>query len=107
RLLAVVIAVASAAPAAAQVQTGSILVKAIDEQGAVVPGAAVSVSSPVLPQELTGVTDSGGIYRVPGLTVGRYTVKMSLSGFQTVSRQDVIVVQGQTASIEVSMKVSS
>ena len=49
---------AIAAPVVAQVQTGSILVKATDEQGAVVPGATVAISSPILPQELIGNTDS-------------------------------------------------
>jgi hypothetical protein len=36
-----------AAPAFAQVQTGSILVKALDDQGAVMPGVSVTISSPV------------------------------------------------------------
>jgi len=95
------------APALAQVQSGSILVKAVDEQGAVVPGALVSITSSILPQEMTGTTDSSGVYRIPGLAVGTYTVKTSLTGFQTVVREDVIVVQGQTVSLEIPMKVST
>jgi hypothetical protein len=93
--------------ALAQVQTGSILVKAIDDQGGVVPGALIAISGPVLPQELSGTTDASGIYRIPGLAVGTYVVKTSLSGFQTVVRENVIVVQGQTVSLEIPMKVSS
>jgi carboxypeptidase family protein/TonB-dependent receptor-like protein len=102
-----VLAAVAASPAAAQVQTGSILVTAMDEQGAVMPGATVTISSPVLPRELVGATDEKGVYRVPGLTVGRYTVKVSLQGFQTIIREDVVVTQGQTANIEVPMKVST
>ena len=101
------IVLVSVVPALAQVQTGSIIVKATDEQGAVVPGATVSISSAILPQELTGTTDTSGIYRIPGLAVGRYTVKTALAGFQTVVREDVIVVQGQTVSLEIPMKVST
>jgi hypothetical protein len=96
-----------AAPAGAQVQSGSILVKAVDEQGAVVPGATISISSTILPQELTGATDSSGIYRMPGLSAGTYTVKTSLTGFQTVVREGVIVLQGQTVSLDIPMKVSA
>ena len=98
---------AIAAPVLAQVQTGSILVKATDEQGAVVPGATVAISSPILPQELIGNTDSSGVYRIPGLTAGTYTVKTSLAGFQTVIRENVLVNQGQTVSLEIPMKVST
>ena len=106
-LCAVLVVVGLAAPAAAQVQTGSILVRALDEQGAVVPGTSISISSSILPQDLTGTTDSSGIYRIPGLAVGTYTITTSLTGFQTVVRQDVIVVQGQTVSIDIPMKVST
>src|SRR5687767_15803426 len=44
-------------PALAQVQSGSIFVKIVDEQGAALPGVTVTVTSPVLPRPLTGVTD--------------------------------------------------
>ena len=101
------VTVLSVVEAAAQVQTGILVVKAVDEQGAVIPGVTVSVSSPVLPRELVGVTDTGGIYQLPGLPVGTYTVKTSLQGFQTVVREDVVVRQGQSATIDIGMKVSS
>src|SRR5947199_1303451 len=44
RFLAAMV-LALAAPALAQVQTGSILVKATDEQGAVTPGVTVTITS--------------------------------------------------------------
>jgi hypothetical protein len=97
----------ASAEAVAQIQTGVLIIKAVDDQGAVIPGVTVSVTSPVLPRELVGVTDAGGIYQLPGLTVGTYTVKTTLQGFQTVVREDVIVRQGQTATIDIAMKVSA
>ncbi len=78
-----------ASPAAAQIQTGSLLVRALDEQGAVVPGVTVTISSVVMPRALEGVTDASGIFQAPGLGVGRYTVKTSLQGFQTIIRDGV------------------
>lgn len=95
----------TAAPALGQIQTGSIIVRAIDDQGAVMPGATVTITSPVLPREAVGVTDASGVYQLPGLTPGTYTVKAALDGFQTVIREDIIVRQGQTANVEISMKV--
>src|SRR3982750_1544921 len=97
----------SATIAAAQVQTGVISVKAVDDQGAVMPGVSVAITSPVLPRPLEGTTDTSGVFQVPGLTPGTYTVKVALAGFQTVIREDVIVRQSQTASVELPMKVGT
>ena len=91
----------------AQIQTGSILVKAVDEQGAIMPGATVTISSPVLPRALEGTTDASGVFQVPGLVPGTYTIKVSLQGFQAHIREDVIVRQGQTANIDTPMKVGA
>jgi hypothetical protein len=91
----------------AQVQNGNISIKAVDEQGAVMPGANVTITSPVLPRPIEGTTDSSGVFQVPGLTPGTYTVKVSLQGFQGLIREDVIVRQGQTVSIDVPLKIGS
>src|SRR5688572_29402649 len=95
------------APVSAQVQTGSIFVKIVDDQGAAVPGATVTLTSPVLPRPLVGVTDSAGAHRFAALTVGTYAVKTALSGFQTVNREDIVVVQSQTVSIDITMKIGT
>ncbi|MFB3852709.1 MAG: carboxypeptidase regulatory-like domain-containing protein [Vicinamibacterales bacterium] len=94
--------------ASAQVQTGSILVRAADEQGAVVPGASVTITSTALVTgQMTGVTDAGGMYRFPSLTPGTYTVKLELEGFQTVIRENIIVNVGQTVPVDIPLKVAS
>jgi Carboxypeptidase regulatory-like domain/TonB-dependent Receptor Plug Domain len=98
----------SFAPVAwAQVQTGSILVKAVDQQGAVLPGATVTLTSPVMPGERTGVTDSNGVYRFVSLTIGTYQVKVSMQGFQPVIRPGVLVQQGQTANVPIELKIGT
>src|SRR5688572_23500998 len=108
RVVAIVLLVSVlAAPAWAQVQTGSILVKVVDDQGAAIPGVTVTVTSPVLPQPLVGVTDSAGTKNFTALSVGTYSIKSTLSGFQTVTREGVLVVQNQTVSIETAMKVGA
>ena len=105
--LSTVLMLALACPSWAQVQSGSVLVKVVDDQGAVVPGATITLTSPVLPRPVVGVTDSAGVQRFPALTIGTYSIKASLSGFQTVTREGVVVVQNQTASIDLTMKVGS
>jgi hypothetical protein len=102
------ILVLSASSVFAQVQTGSILVRATDQQGAVTPGVTVTISSPVLVSgSMTGVTDTAGVYRFPSLVAGTYSVKLELGGFQTLVRDGIVVLVGQTTPIEASLKVAT
>jgi hypothetical protein len=96
------------APAAAQIQTGSILVHVADEQGAVLPGVTITIASPALVSgQMSATTDAGGVYRFPSLTPGTYSVKVELSGFQGVIRDGIAVLVGQTAGVDLSLKVAS
>lgn len=106
-LLTTLVCVGLAAPAQAQLQTGSILVKATDEKGGVVPGVTITISSPVLVTSTTGTTDAGGAYRLPGLPPGTYSVKFELSGFQTTVRDNIAVNIGSTTPIDMALKVAS
>jgi hypothetical protein len=106
-MAATALAVMSAVIASAQIQTGIISVKAVDDQGALVPGVSVSITSPILPRAIEGITDASGVFQIPGLTPGTYTVKVTLQGFQTVIREDVVVRQGQAANVEFAMKVGT
>jgi hypothetical protein len=105
--LVAMLALALGSPGWAQVQNGSILVKVVDDQGAIVPGVTITLTSPVMPRPLVAVTDSAGVQRFSALTIGTYAIKTSLSGFQTVTREGVVVLQNQTVSIEVRMQVGS
>ena len=102
-----VLTVLLAQAAWAQVQTGSLFIKVVDDQGAAVPGATVTLTSPVLPRPLVGVTDAAGVYRFSALTVGTYVAKTTLQGFQTVNREGIVIVQNSTVSIDVPLKVGS
>ena len=92
--------------AAAQVQTGSIFLRVVDEQGAVLPGTTVTISSPVIiAGQVTGTTDETGSYRFPSLLPGTYTVRIELSGFQTMLRDGVAVSVGQTTPLDFVLRV--
>lgn len=106
--LAAAIAVAMAAAVGAQVQTGSILVKAADEQGGALPGASVTITSPALVAgSMTGATDSGGVYRFPSLPPGEYTVRLEMQGFRTLIRENIIVQVGQTTPVDMALGVAA
>src|SRR5712692_7966913 len=108
RFVAALIVLSLAAPASAQVQTGSILVRAVDQQNAVMPGVTITISSPALVSgSMSGVTDAAGTYRFPSLVPGTYQVKLELSGFQTLVREGIVVLVGETTPIEQSLKVAT
>jgi len=75
-------------PAVAQrTTTGTVAGKVLDTSGAVLPGVAVSLTSPDALGQFSGVTDSQGVYRVTNLPPATYDVRAELSGFQTVIRK--------------------
>jgi hypothetical protein len=76
--------------ASAQVPTGTISGRVVDQDGGVVPGATVTATSPNLQGERTVVTSENGDYSIPLLPPGDYTVSVELSGFQTVRRQTAV-----------------
>lgn len=103
---ALALVVATASPLAAQVQTGSIFIKTVDEQGGVLPGVTVTISSPVIiAGQVVGITDATGSYRFPSLLPGTYSVRLELSGFQSVVRDAIAVGVGQTSSLDIVLRV--
>src|SRR5262249_59413324 len=107
-LMFVILLFGIAAPLCSQIQTGSILVKATDQQGAILPGVSVTISSPVLVSgSMLGVTNEGGVHRFPSLAPGTYTVRLDLPGFQTVVRENVVVLVGQTTPLDLQLRVAT
>ena len=72
---ALLMALALAVPAAAQMTRGAISGTVRDATGGVVPGATVTVTSADTNQARTAVSDAQGFYRVAALEPGRYTVR--------------------------------
>jgi hypothetical protein len=72
-------------------QTGGAIQGTItDPSGAVVPGAAVTITNTDTASVKTVTTDSAGFYSVGPLNPGPYTVNVSLSGFQGLSVKTVV-----------------
>ena len=82
----------AALPARAQITTGTVSGTVKDAQGGVVPGATV-----VLVSETKGtksapqVTNSTGDYVFPNVAADTYSVEISMEGFKTLTRKNVIV----------------
>ncbi len=103
-VLVLVCAVLAAAPAAAQIDRGTIAGVVKDQQGGVVPGVTVTALSLQTQQPQTTVTDAGGFYTFPGLLPGRYDVSAELDGFKKASRTGVQLDAGGSLRIEFSLE---
>ncbi|MBI4464086.1 MAG: carboxypeptidase regulatory-like domain-containing protein, partial [Acidobacteria bacterium] len=89
----------------AQVTTGTISGVVSDATGAVVPGASVTVRNVETGVTRTLPTDAQGRYRAPNLSVGRYEVQVSLTGFQTAVRSGITLTVGQEAAVHFTLEV--
>src|SRR5436190_14818958 len=94
-----------AAPALAQIQSGTISGTVTDEQGGVLPGVNVTVQGVDATQ--TFVTDATGGYRFLSLAPGPYKVTAELQGFTTVVRDNVIVAVGRNVELPLNLKVAA
>ncbi len=103
-LLAGVVALSWATIASAQT-TGQISGTVTDSQGKVVPGVAVSATSPQVQGARTAMTDSTGQYRLPTLPPGVYSIKAELSGFQTSEQGGVSVSLEKTSVVDFKLAV--
>ncbi len=68
------------------IPTGTLSGNVGDETGLGLPGASVTATSPALQGSRTAVTNVNGDWVMPSLPPGEYTVTITLSGFQTVTR---------------------
>ncbi len=105
-LLALLLA-AAAVPAVAQVADATIEVVAKDEQGQVLPGVTVTVRRPDTGFERVVTTNEVGEVRIPALTPGVYQVRLDLQGFAQAATDNLPLRVGQTARLDVRMKVAA
>jgi hypothetical protein len=100
--VAVLLAVAPAAVSQSR-ETGAIVGTVFDQQGEVLPGVTVIVSSPNLMGTRTFITDKDGVYRFPALPPGDYTIKAELQGFKTAVQSDIRVTTTVRLTIDLKM----
>jgi hypothetical protein len=60
-----------------------------DATGGVLPGASITVTNVATGITQKVVTNSAGVYAVPGLQVGSYKVTAEMAGFQTQAKTDI------------------
>jgi iron complex outermembrane receptor protein len=106
-VLAVSLLVAAFSPVAfASQEAGSIVGVVSDEQGAVLPGAAVTLVDAGGNAVRTVFTDASGRYRFTGLAPQRFSVRVEMSGFRPVVR-DQLQVTATPVTVDVTLALGS
>lgn len=78
-----------------------------DQVGALLPGAIVTVTSADTRAVFTSSTNRDGVYTIPSLPVGSYTLAVSHEGFRTYTRTGISPVAGQVVTANVRMAVGT
>jgi hypothetical protein len=99
----------SATPVAAQSpNTATMVVVVVDQTGAVVPDAKVSVVNAATGAVREAVSGSDGNATIPALSLtGTYTVSVSGEGFGNEELKDVTLRSGETATLKVTLSAGS
>jgi hypothetical protein len=92
-------------PAYGQKVTGDLQGVVTDEQKAVIAGAEVTAKNVGTGSEVTTTTNENGIYRLPALQPGAYTVSITAPGFKRADVSSLTIKLGVESSLDISLQV--
>ncbi len=103
-----ILSLLSAALTTASAQTvGEITGEVKDASGANAPNAAITATNTETNVARSTVTNTSGVYSIPGLAPGIYHVKASAEGFQSVVKTNIELQVQQTARVDFTLAVGS
>jgi hypothetical protein len=105
-VLLVAILLALSTTLAAQAPTGTITGTVLDQVGAVLPGATVTVKNTATGATRVVSASTDGSFQVPALAAGSYEVLVEMSGFQS-TLNPASVVTGQTTTLRVTLQIGA
>ncbi len=103
-LVAQTAAAAAPTPAAAAA-VGTLRGHITDQTGALIPGAAVTITNATGETVNTVKADSAGAYEVRGLAPGTYIVKADFAGFALFQSSAITLAAGQSKRVDIAMAV--
>lgn len=88
----------------AQSQSGTLKVIVVDDQGGVMPGVTLTLSSPIMMGERSLITNALGEVLFVNLTPGTYSLSSKLEGFQDRISEGIEVSLDKQTLLQVEMK---
>jgi len=105
-LFAALVAMISTVAANAQTSSSSSLIgTVVDSSGGVIPGADVNAKNADTGVEYHTVTDDKGVYQLPSIPPGKYTVTVSLMGFKKAVYPNVVLNVATQSSLKATLEV--
>ena len=108
-VLAVALFVAYASPAYPQGSSAVAQLNGtvLDESGGAVKGAAITLRQTDTNRTYTSTSNDSGFYAMANLPAGRYELTTAFKGFATTVRKGIELSVGQSATIDVTLKVAT
>ena len=91
----------------AQTNRASVTGTVKDTSGAVVPGVDVTATNTGTNEPTKTVSNQDGIYVIPNLFPGQYSVEFNKAGFETLLRPNITLESTQVARMDVALKVGA
>ena len=88
-----------------QTVTAAIVGTITDPAGAAVSGATVTATSVERGTTYSAVSERDGLYRIPSVPVGNYTLTVDKTGFATVTREAFVLTMNEVARIDLALKI--
>jgi hypothetical protein len=104
-ILALVGLAVSAGTASGQGFQGTLSALVEDTQGAIVPGASVTLRNQDTAETRSQVSSTTGLVIFPNLLIGRYSIKIEISGFKSYERQNIQVRANQQTDVNARLEV--
>ena len=106
-LLVTLVALLLPAVGSAQTPLGTLAGTVLDQSGAVLPGATVTLTNTGTGQVMTVVSGDTGGFLIPQVPVGVYKVTVNLEGFKAAEFTDVSVAVGQQYSLTARLSLGA
>jgi outer membrane receptor for ferrienterochelin and colicin len=106
-VLSVALFLSFAGSAFAQIAGAQLSGSVRDESGAAVKGATLTLQETSTDAKYYATSNDSGLYAIPNLPPGQYDLTVIFTGFATHIHKGIVVTVGQTATVDVVLKVAT
>ena len=90
-----------------QTVSGTLEGRVVDPSGSAVPGVSIVAIEEATKAERSTVTNDAGLYRLPFVPIGRYTVTFSMPGFKTLVRPAIEIRLNNTTALDIQLELAT
>ncbi len=88
-----------------QVNTATVTGTIADPSGSAIPNGKIEATNSATSVSISAVTNTAGRFTLSFVPIGTYSMKVTATGFQTETRNDLIVTAGQILDLTFALKI--